>query len=158
MEEWRIITDWENYEVSNLGKVRNKQTLHVLKPFPIKEGYLLVRLYRHGTIKAFLLHRLVALAFVPNPMELPEVNHENGIKADCSASNLTWMTRSDQQRHALRLGLRKRYGVGVCFDNTRHKWLAHTKVNGKFKNLGRFESLNEALLARSRFINELEAA
>jgi len=59
----------------------------------MNRGYLLITIGTRGkNEKTFLLHRLVAKTFLPNPNNLPEVNHKNTIKTDCSLSNLEWCT------------------------------------------------------------------
>ena len=155
-ETWKPISDFPGYFVSDIGRVKGPRK--ILKPLPTarNRAYVYVCLYRDRLAHHRLIHRLVAEAFVPNPHGLPTVNHENGIKTDCKASNLKWSSKSRQQRHALKLGLRKRYGKGVSYDRARQQWLAHTKVNGKFKNLGRFDFKADAIKARDRFIKGLQ--
>lgn len=109
MEIWKPINDYEGlYEISSLGCVRR---LHKTIPprnltlWPDRNGYLRAALTRDCKTKRFLVHRLVALAFIPNPDGKPEVNHLNGDKSDNRAENLEWATRSENNRHAFATGL-----------------------------------------------------
>ena len=104
-EIWRPIPDWEDYHISNFGRVKHKA--RILKPALIRAGYLQVGLHKDGKQKRFLLHRLVALAFIPNPDSKPEINHRDGFKFNCHVSNLEWATRSENIRHAVKFGLIK---------------------------------------------------
>lgn len=84
----------------------------ILKPALDSKGYLRTALvYEKGTSKTVKLHRIVAEAFLPNPYNLPQVNHKNGIKTDNSADNLEWCTGSDNMKHAVASGLVK---IPVC--------------------------------------------
>ena len=74
------------YQVSNLGKVRNKKS-KILKPY-LTRGYERVSLYHKKGRQCFLVHRLVASVFIPNPERKPDVNHINGCKTDNNVSNL----------------------------------------------------------------------
>ena len=102
-EEWRPIKGFEGrYEVSSLGRVRNAVTGRVLRPRPTKRGYHRVAL---GAGNDRYIHRLVAEAFIPNPHNLPQVNHIDGCKTNNIASNLEWCTPAHNAKHAYRLGL-----------------------------------------------------
>lgn len=68
-------------------------------------GYFQINLYINGKCKTFMLHRLVANAFIPNPNNLPCVNHIDGNKLNNQLSNLEWVTHKDNMRHAFRTGL-----------------------------------------------------
>jgi hypothetical protein len=68
-------------------------------------GYLTVTLSYNGNVKSVFPHILTAIAFVPNPENLVEVNHENGIKTDNRAGNLKWCTHSQNAKHAFDTGL-----------------------------------------------------
>lgn len=94
--EWRDID--APYEVSFAGDLRNKLTGRVLRTQPDSRGKY--RLWRGR-----LVHRIVALAFCPNPMNAPDVNHKNGNKMDNRAENLEWVTRSQNTQHAYATGL-----------------------------------------------------
>ena len=105
-EWWKIIEDYPNYEVSNMGRVGNRVMGKVLRPGKNK-GYLQVKLRENGKKKSFRIHRLVATVFIPNPESKPEVNHINGIKTDNRASNLEWCSSKENVNHAYRIGLIK---------------------------------------------------
>lgn len=71
-----------------------------------KNGYLQVSLWKNGEDVTHYLHRLVAQTHIPNPQNLPEVNHKNGIRADPRKDNLEWVTSSENSLHAVQTGLR----------------------------------------------------
>lgn len=110
--KWKVIDGHSNYEVSTMGEVRNKLTGFILKPYDDGSGYLRVKLDGENC----RLHILVAKAFVENPE--PEirtiVNHKKGKKKDCRASQLEWVTQSENVQHAWDIGLcnRKRCCYG----------------------------------------------
>lgn len=99
MEEiWKPIVGYEGlYEVSNNGNIKTLCDRHgkirLLKPIKDKHrGYCTVNLFKNGKSKSYLVHRLVAEAFIPNPDNLPQVNHKNEIKDDNRAINLEYCT------------------------------------------------------------------
>ena len=108
-EEWRDVVGYEGkYQVSNLGRVRSLPNSHhqdviIMRQSKGNAGYMRVPLANNKTHKMGLVHRLVAEAFIPNPENKPQVNHKNGRK-DCNiVSNLEWVTRSENQKHAFRV-------------------------------------------------------
>lgn len=120
-EEWRTIEGFENYAVNNKGKVMRygyvKKT-PLGHPFyhepkllksnsSLRRGYPCVSLYGDSGHKVVPVHRLVAQAFIPNPKNMPEVNHKDGVRTNSNASNLEWCTRAENIQHALDTGLIK---------------------------------------------------
>lgn len=96
MEEiWKFIEGFDNkYEVSNLGRVRSHKTSKYLKPYCNNDGYLVVGLSKNNKVKTLSLHRLVAKYFVPNPDNLPEVNHKDYNATNNQYDNLEWCSRA----------------------------------------------------------------
>lgn len=93
MEEWKNIIGYEGlYEVSNKGNVRNVRRNKLLKLSKDYYGYIRVSLSKNGIQTGLKVHRLVAQAFIPNPNNLPQVNHRNEDKTDNSVENLEWCT------------------------------------------------------------------
>lgn len=113
--EWRdIVYDGfrTNYEVSNLGEIRNKIAGNILKMYFFRTGYCRITLSISGRRYDISIHRLVATAFIPNPENKPDVNHVNGIKTCNWAGNLEWATKKENIDHAIRTGLAHRIGEG----------------------------------------------
>ena len=106
-EHWLDIPNYEGYQVSNHGRVRNKKTGKILKPYKTNRGYHTVGFWLDGKKKRLSVHRLVAQAFLPNPQKLPEVNHINGCKTDNHLCNLEWVSCSANIAHAYQNGLRQ---------------------------------------------------
>ncbi|PHE75181.1 endodeoxyribonuclease [Bacillus wiedmannii] len=83
------------------GQIYNQKLKRLeLKQQVIKCGYLSVHLFKNGKVKFIQIHRLVAQTFIPNLGNKPQVNHINGIKTDNCVSNLEWVTRSENLKHA----------------------------------------------------------
>ena len=89
------ITGYPNYLIYDDGRVYNKKFKRFLKPQVIKEGYLRLGLSNNGKRKMFLIHRLVALHYIPNPQNKLEVDHINSITNDNSVENLQWLTSQE---------------------------------------------------------------
>lgn len=113
IEIWKDILDYENrYQISNLGNIKSLYYNNTLMPQLMiatifKNGYYRIDLSKNNVSKLFSVHRLVALAFIPNSDNKPEVNHKNGIKTDNFVDNLEWTTKSENRLHAFKIGLQK---------------------------------------------------
>jgi len=103
-QEWRVIADHPDYEVSNIGNVRsNKNTfVKILKPGFNRKGYKQVNLCSGGKYKTVSVHRLVALAFVEQVGGKLEVDHIDRDKTNNNVENLRWADRFDQTRNTCR--------------------------------------------------------
>lgn len=113
-EVWIDILGYENiYKISNLGRVKSLSRKlntfrgyritneRIMKPRKDKEGYLLVNLRLENVMTTFKIHRLVAIAFIPNPNNKPEVNHNDGDKTNNEYTNLIWSTSKENCHHKL---------------------------------------------------------
>lgn len=105
IEEWRDISEFPNYEVSNIARVRNKSSKLIKTPSVGKRGYPVLSFKKDGHTYLRTLHRVFAIAWIPNPDNKREVNHINGDKCDCSINNLEWVTSFENLEHARRTGL-----------------------------------------------------
>jgi hypothetical protein len=113
MEVWKKVKGFENYEVSNYGrlkvnlkfrKYRDYQS-KILNPTKDKDGYFRTALTKEGSKFMKIIHRLVVENFIENPLNNPCVNHKNGIKSDNRVENLEWCTIKENNIHAIKLGL-----------------------------------------------------
>lgn len=157
MEIWKKIKDYENYEVSNFGNVRSldhycvgrngsgKQTGRVLKPQKCIKGYLRVSLSKNKVKFTTGVHRLVALSFIPNIENKPQVNHINGIKNDNRVENLEWCTNQENQIHAVKNNLTK-YNINDKHHNSK-------LTNEEVKTARRMHELGWDNLTLSRHYN-----
>ena len=158
IEKWKDIKGFENYQISNMGRVRSKAREGtkggIVKQF-VRGKYYKVKIYLNGKQVNFWTHRLVAQAFVGNPNNKPEVNHKNGNKLDNNAENLEWCNRSENLDHAIRNGLRKTRpvrqilnGITIAYHLNCHRASVKTGIdsaliwyclNGKRKKAGGYE-------------------
>jgi predicted XRE-type DNA-binding protein len=118
MEIWKKIEGFENYEVSNYGrlkvnlkfrKYRNYQS-KFLNPSKDKDGYFRTALTKDNKKFMKTIHRLVAESFIKNTENKPCVNHINGVKTDNRIENLEWCTIKENNIHAIKLGLSFQHG------------------------------------------------
>ena len=102
VETFVKVVGFENYEVSNLGKVRNIKSGKVLKPHLNHKGYLKHHLSKNNKLKELFLHRIIATAFIDNPEGKPCVNHIDENKLNNDLSNLEWCTVRENLIHGTR--------------------------------------------------------
>jgi hypothetical protein len=91
-----------SYQISNLGNIKsikfNKDRM--LKKHISNNGYEIITLHNKGKLKTHTIHRLLALAFIPNPQNKPQINHIDGVKTNNVITNLEWATVSENTKHA----------------------------------------------------------
>jgi hypothetical protein len=104
MEQWKIISENNNYSISDMGNVKNNKRNILLKTYDNKGGYTIVSLCKDSKQKSYTVHRLVAKAFLVNPKNKEQVNHINNIRNDNRVKNLEWNTRKENMQHALKQG------------------------------------------------------
>lgn len=109
-EIWKDVKGFEGlYQVSNTGKVKSVKHKdrgyeHYIIPYN-NQGYSMIGLRKNGKLKSTSIHRLVALNFIENINNLPEVNHVDCNKSNNNVNNLQWISRKENQRHAIKNGL-----------------------------------------------------
>jgi len=109
-ELWLTCEDIPKYEISNIGRVRNKRTKKLSCIRKEELGYLSFRYISEGKARNYKVHRLVAKAFIDNPENKPEVNHKDGCKDNNAAYNLEWVTRRENIIHGHITGLYNQKG------------------------------------------------
>ena len=131
----------DSYQISDSGRVFTKRRLignqiyygKELVPQLTEDGYLKVTLSKNSKCKKFYLHRLVAIQFLNNPMNLPQVNHKDGNKLNNNITNLEWCTKQENQNHAVRTGLMQRGQDRPSAKLTEAKVLEIYKLKGILK-------------------------
>ena len=162
MEEiWKDIEDYEGYQVSNLGRVRSLDRYNsrgywikgcILKPIMDKKGYLNVGLSKNNQRKIFKVHRLVALHFIPNIENKPEIDHINTIKIDNTVflnedgsvnydkTNLRWVTPKENSNNPLSIVNKSESKKGI--KNHRHQPVLQYDKDGNF--IREWDTMTEA--------------
>ena len=116
MEIFKVIEEFPEYRISNLGNIKNKRDeLMVVGKRKSNSGYYQVRLFKDNKYYYRYIHRLMAIAFIPNPNNYRTVNHKDGIKTNNIVDNLEWASDEMQQRHAFLMGLKPK-GVALTKD------------------------------------------
>jgi hypothetical protein len=113
-ERWRYIPEFPDYAISNIGRIiritkaQGTYPSYVYKLTLDKKGYQTICLTKNGKEYGKKVHQLVALAFLGPCPDKHEINHKDGVKANNQLNNLEYVTSSENQRHALRMGLKRK--------------------------------------------------
>jgi hypothetical protein len=132
MDDFKDIAGYPNYKINRNGECVGSRGW-ILKPAKNENGYYRYRLYLNGESKKILVHRLVGLTFLPNPLGLATVNHKDENKANNCVQNLEWMTLVENGNRASKVVNAK------CYCQYRNGWLVQYAIEGKihwkcFKN------------------------
>jgi hypothetical protein len=162
-EQWKTVADFEDYKVSNLGRIKRKTAKErtyagrMLKSWKNSLGYLQVTLSKNNRRYTKHVHRLVALAFIPNPKKLPEVNHKGSL-SDCRAVRLEWRTHLGNLQY-MAIHSSKQRGVTFCRWKAVNPWRARfNPTSGQGKHIGFFATWQEAVDARSKAVKTIKEA
>jgi len=147
-EEYKMIQDFENYEISNLGNVRNKKTNKILKQSKGTDGYYKVSLYQQNKHYNKRIHKLIAEAFIPNPDNKPCVDHIDNDKLNNNITNLRWATTKENAQNAKLYVNSTSFVKGVYFDKAKQKWRARIQIDGVRNHLGLYNNIEDAKAAR----------
>ena len=145
-EIWKPIEDFKDkYEISNLGRIRNIRTNHILKMTNQYGDYFSIILYDEIHKRSTRIHREVAKVFIPNPNNLPEVNHKDGNKQNNCVDNLEWCSHEYNVQHAFKNGLNSMKILNEINKNKFHEKYGNLYQLDKNKNIiNAFETLDEA--------------
>lgn len=159
-EIWKDIEGYEGlYQVSSHGRVKSLERKvddkgglrmineRILKPRlggPSRRKYYSVILCKYGKMKSKRVNRLAAQYFVPNPNNLPEVNHLDNDPLNNYYENLEWCTSRKNKNHGMTFKETSSNYPGVCWDKSRGKWKSNIYINGRLKYLGRYDFELEA--------------
>lgn len=132
-----------NGRVKTLSKYSNIGQYSIMKP-RIRNEYLCVGLFIDGKQRNFRINRLVAMTFIPNPLNKPHVNHINGNKLDNRLDNLEWCTREENMQHAFANGLISKEGNARSINAMRKANIKPIYMIKNNKIINEFGSVDEA--------------
>ena len=157
--KYNIIEGYKNYIIFTTGKIYSTYTNRFLKPSLFKHGYYVVSLSKNNKQKLFKIHRLLALAFIPNPNNLPTIDHIDINKQNNNLKNLRW---ASYQKQNINRNLQKKNTtgyIGVRYDGTRYRaiWRENKIQHSKSFNIlkyGKEEALRLAIEYRKEMENK----
>lgn len=150
---WKEITIDQcptGYSISSDGRVKNKHG-RLLKPC-FENGYYTYRLSYNGIVKGVRAHRLVAMAFIPNPENKPQVNHIDGNRINNQVENLEWVTAQENAQHAVSAGLHRsgRNRAVIQYNMSGQKMMCFQSIEEAVKQTGCLSSKISLCCCRKR--------
>ena len=168
LEEWIDLIGYVGYfKISNLGRVLSldREIIHsngrrtnfkgrILKNHISKRGYYITDVNINKLRKTFNIHRLIAIHFIPNPLNKEQVNHKDSNPLNNSVKNLEWVTNLENSCHRVKIKEYSSKYLGVGWDKHHNKWKCQIYFNRKSKHIGLFKTEEEAYEARVKFEKE----
>ena len=151
--EWKFIIDYPNYTINFLGEVRNITTGKTLKNTISTNGYWRVGLWKNKKSIYPLVHRLIAIHFIPNPDNKPCIDHINRIRSDNRLQNLRWATYSENGQNRSIGKTNKLKEQYICKDGEYYRF---DKVINGICHRKHFKTLEEAIEYRDLFISNIQ--
>ena len=145
---WKTVTSHSNYEVSSVGEVRNSASGKVLKPVN-NYGYHWIMLCPGRSI--YSIHRLVAMYHIENPENKPMVDHIDRNRTNNAVQNLRWVTNRE---NGLNTDYHHKKTDGTHYIRVTPYGSFHVRINGRTKVSKSFNTLEDAVAFRNRFIAE----
>jgi hypothetical protein len=167
IEQWKDIPDYEGlYQVSDLGRVKSlEKTLIknkikcvykalIKKPHISKRGYWEIGLCKNSLGITKKIHRLIAISFIDNPKNHPQVNHIDGNRLNNIISNLEWVNNRENSCHRVKSSNWTSKFTGVSYFKRDNKWRSSIQVNGVSIRFGMFKTEEEAYQKRLDYEKE----
>ena len=149
-EEYKSIKEYENYEISNLGNIRNaKQGNRSKIPTLDTNGYYVIILYKNNKGNKKYIHRLIAESFIENPENKDCVDHIDRNKQNNNLNNLRWATHSENHMNIMTRKNNTSSKTGVQYYKRTKQWVASIQIKGVSKYIGHFNNFEDAVNARS---------
>jgi hypothetical protein len=136
------INGFEDYMIDRDGNIMGARLKRLMKPQNNGDGYLNIALWKDKKPKKYLIHRLLALQFIPNPDNLPLIDHIDRDRQNNNLENLRWVTRSQNMRN--------KDCKGYHWYKRMKKWKAEYCLNGKIHHIGYYKTEQEA---REAYLN-----
>lgn len=144
MEKYCIITNFDNYAVSNYGNIKNVKNGKILTPVKNKNGYLTYTFCQNKIKKSFRIHRLVAFYFIDNIYNKPYVNHKDGNKTNNHVNNLEWCTAKENDHHARATGLKNQEKPIIAINTLTNEKISFKSV----RECGSFLGINAGTIVK----------
>ncbi len=118
VENWKVVEGYSSYMVSDKGRVYSNISCKLLSTYVVGGRYTQVKLYTGTKNTSLSVHRLVAKAFIPNPNDLPEINHIDEVKTNNHISNLEWCDRFHNAAHSFAKSFKIVDSTGKLYEDT----------------------------------------
>ena len=150
-EQWKNITGFSDYQVSSFGRVKSLKygKERILKPRKNSDGYFCIVTCNNGKEISHRIHRLVALAFIPNPNNFPQVDHIDRDITNNSIDNLRWVSHSQNSFNTHR---HYRENYGIYWKKQFNFYQVIVTHEGKLKSLGCTPDFNKAKEIRDTWL------